>query len=146
MKKHFTWTTIFCLTLSCVFGQTSQSMDTVQIKTRGTQTYFLDGFKVHSKMSKSDSLKILKDAASKLNGYWKSKNSSDIARFNISTKSLSGQMLLPYEKIQQTAPIQVRLTFNRGILCLITPTDEYKMRISDDELTLEENTYSRQKK
>lgn len=147
MKKYFTWTIIFYLTLSSTFGQTSKSVDTIPIKIRGTNTYFIDGFKAYYKITKSDSLKILKGAASKLNGCWKSDKNSDIVKFIISTKSLSGQMLLPYEKVQQTPPISIKLTFDKlGIINLITPIDTLKINIADDELKLEEATYHRQKK
>ena len=58
------------MTLSCVFGQSVKPKDTSVVNLRDFYVDSIDGFKVYHRLSKSDSIKILKDMVSKLNGKW----------------------------------------------------------------------------
>jgi hypothetical protein len=122
MKKNFILTITFMLALMSIFGQ-----------------------------AKTLDKEILKDFASKLNGYWKSNISADVARFIISNKDFKGQMFLPFEIVQQAPPITIKLIMSKaGKLNLIqyytlTQTDTLDISIADNKLILDKSIFYRQK-
>jgi hypothetical protein len=153
MTKTLTILIIFFTTN--IFGQTLKTKDTSEIKTRGTGVYYIDGFKVFTKLTKSDSSKILADMVSKLNGCWTSDSTSYIQVFKLSKKSFSGTWYT--SRIISTAPL-VRLAIINGQIKLIN-TDiiggdgsPANISIYQDILTIDWGgtfgirTYKRQKK
>jgi hypothetical protein len=135
MKKHFILTIMFILTLSCAIGQTLTPSDTSKIKMRGDYSYFIDGYKVYSNLTKSDSIKILKDVVSKLNGKWTStqNNSVFVDEYKLSDITFKGKVSNP--DIILAAPY-VRLEFIGGQVKIISARTVGQFFVDDDTLNI----------
>lgn len=114
MKKYFTLTFLFILAATYVFGQSSEKKDSSEIKIRGTGIYFIDGFRVYTKLTKNDSINILNEFVSKLNGRWTS--DKKVHTIKLSNQTFSGTWYT--NGIHSTAPL-IRLALINGQVKLI---------------------------
>ena len=137
MKKAFRLTIILFLFQNVLFGQSIDT--TIKMRGHGSTTYFIDGFKVYNtKLTKADSIKILKDVVSSLNGCW----SSDklIHSFKLSDKTFAGTWDI--KGIHSTSPL-VRLELINGQVKLIVTDviggdgNPRNIRVDEKELALE---------
>ncbi len=154
MKIQFNLTLIFALTFVCAFGQNKKILtdkDTNEIRMRGTGVYYIDGFKVYTNLTKSDSIKILKDFVSKLNGKWINDEDKFIWEYKLDDKTFKGQ--LSNLDIMLAAPY-VRLTFINKQIKLINSSyigtylidqDTSDISIFDNQLMINDVIYHRQK-
>ena len=107
MTTKFSLTIIFFLSLSISFGQ-------INGRGHASLDYYVDGFRVYKNLTKSDSLKILADVVTKLNGCWESQK--QIHKFKLSDQTFQGTWDI--KGIHSTAPL-VRLEFVNGQVKLI---------------------------
>jgi hypothetical protein len=154
MKKYLTLTTIFILFLNISFGQ---------IKQRGHSSLdgdfyidgekYHDGFRVYSNLTKNDSINILKDIVSKLNGKWTStqNNLVFVDEYELSETTFKGKVSNP--DIIIAAPL-VRLEFINGQVKIISTRtigqahvddDTLNISVSDNELNINNLIHHRQK-
>jgi len=107
MKIKFSLTISFLLILKISFGQ---------INGRGHNSldYYIDGFRVYKNLTKKDSVNILKDLVTKLNGCWTSDGQTH--SFSLSDQTFSGGWNT--KGIHSTAPL-IRLEFINGQIKLI---------------------------
>jgi hypothetical protein len=152
MKKYFWSTIIFFSTFCSACGQTNQrghsSLD---------KDYYVDGFKVYTKLSKSDSLKELKDIVAQLNGDWTSTDTigKTVTEFTwtyeLNDTTFKGWLFNP--RLILAAPTvelkiingQVKIIHYRSIGQYLIPDDTSNIKIVGNELTIGSTTYQRLK-
>jgi hypothetical protein len=157
MKNIFILTITFALTLSYAFGQTTKSKDTSELKIRGKSAYYIDGFKVHSNLTKSDSIKILKDVVSKLNGKWTSTEKIGSTEtkytweYKLNDTTFKGYLFnldiilaAPFVRLQIING-QIKIIHSRTIGEWFIDDSTENIRVTSDELTIGDVTYKRLK-
>lgn len=138
------------MTFCSLYGQTSQ-----QRHSSLEGDYYVDGFIVYSKLSKVDSLKLLKDMVSKLNGKWTSiekigpKETKFTWTYELNETTFKGylfnlDMILAAPLVRlQILNGQLKIIHSRSIGETLIDDDVSNIKIIGNELTIGDAVYKR---
>ena len=150
MKAKFGLTIIFFFFFDLSFGQ-------IVGRGHASKDYYVDGFKVYTKLSESDSLKVLKDMVAQLNGDWTSteKFGPTITKYTWTYKlnetMFKGWVFNP-ELILAAPTVKleiinglIKIIYYRSIGETLIPDNSFNIKIIADELTIGDSVYKRLK-
>jgi hypothetical protein len=125
--------------------------DTTEIKMRGTGVYYIDGFRVYSNLTKNDSIKILKDFVSKLNGKWINDGDKYVWEYKLDDKTFKGHLVnldvilaAPFVRLEFINE-QIKLINSSSIGTTLIDQDTSNIHIFDNQLWINDVIYHRQK-